>query len=446
LNRLIWHTFTSSPKEAGLPGQEYFAGTHLNPNVTWWNKAGPFLAYINRTQFLLQQGVSVSDVLVYYGDNIPNFVRYKGADPAKVLPDYDYDVIDEYALSHRATAKDGRIVLPEGTSYEVLVLPDRPAISLNALRAVQKLAAGGATVLGPRPTRTTGIGDDAAVESIANACWPKVHAGHSARAALDARGILPDFEGPPATDYVHRRAGDTEIYFVRNARPEELNAPFTLRVKGKTPELWHPDTGQIEDAPSYEFTADGRTRLPLSLEPNGSVFVIFRRAGSGRAAAPLKAPEALPVIGPWTVRFTQGWGAPEQVTFDQLLSWTEHTDPGIRYYSGTARYTARINLPAGREWTLDLGEVREIAEVWLNGKPLGILWKKPFTVALGPAAHAGENQLEIEVVNLWPNRLIGDQQLPPEKRFTRTNITKFTASSPLMPSGLLGPVTVRYFK
>jgi hypothetical protein len=445
LNRLVWHTFTSSPKEAGLPGQEYFAGTHLNPNVTWWNKAGPFLAYINRSQFLLQQGVPVSDVLIYYGDNIPNFVQYKGADPAKVLPGYDYDVIDEYALTHRAGVKDGRVVLPEGTEYEVLVLPDRPSISLNALRTVQKLVAGGAQVLGPLPERTTGIGDDHTVRSIANKVWLKVHANRTARSLLTARGVLPDFEGPADTDYVHRRAGGTEIYFVRNGKPEVLEASITLRVNGKEPELWHPDTGVIEGAPAYEFTADGRTRLPLSLEPNGSVFVVFRHSGTGRTpTAPAVIPsEPQPVKGPWTVRFTPGWGAPAEATFETLLSWSEHPDPGIRYYSGTARYRTRIDLPVAGEWTLDLGEVREIAEVWLNGQPLGILWKKPFTVKLGPAARPGANELEVEVVNLWPNRLIGDQKLPPGKRFTNTNITKFTASSPLMPSGLLGPVVLR---
>ena len=445
LNRLVWHTFTSSPKEAGLPGQEYFAGTHLNPTVTWWNKAGPFLAYINRSQFLLQQGVPVSDVLIYYGDNIPNFVQYKGADPAKVLPGYDYDVIDEWALTHRASVKGGPIVLPEGTSYQVLVLPDRPGMSLEALRVVQKLVAGGATVLGPKPEHTTGIGDDRALQSIAEATWPKVHTHQTARAVLAARGVLPDFEGPPDTDYVHRRAGGMEIYFVRNGRPEALSSEFTLRVKGKAPELWHPDTGLIEEAPSYQPTADGRTRLPLVLEPNGSVFVVFRLAGAGRtpAASPPPAPAPVPVTGPWTVRFTPGWGAPAQVTFDRLLSWSEHADSGIRYYSGTARYATSVDLPATREWTLDLGEVREIAEVWLNGRPLGILWKKPFAVKLAPAARAGSNELEIEVVNLWPNRLIGDQQLPPEKRFTHTNITKFNDASPLMPSGLLGPVVLR---
>jgi hypothetical protein len=445
LNRLVWHTFTSSPKEAGLPGQEYFAGTHLNPNVTWWNKAGPFLAYINRSQFLLQQGVPVSDVLYYYGDNVPNFVQYKGADPAQVLPGYDYDVIDEYALTHRCSVKDGRIVLPEGTSYELLVLPDLPAISLDALAAVRRLVEGDARVLGPRPDRTTGIGDDRAVQSMANEIWPRVHTNQTARAWLAARGVLPDFEGPPGTDYVHRRAGATEIYFVRNGKPETLSAHFTLRVKDKAPELWYPDSGRIDAQPAYQSTADGRTRLPLTLEPNGSVFVVFRRPGTGRKAGPPPvAPEApVPVNGPWTVSFTPGWGAPAQAIFDKLLSWSDHPDPGIRYYSGTARYTTRVDLPAGRAWTLDLGEVREIAEVWLNGQPLGILWKKPFTVKLGPAARAGSNQLEIEVVNLWPNRLIGDQQLPPEKRFTHTNIAKFTAASPLMPSGLLGPVTLR---
>jgi hypothetical protein len=275
--------------------------------------------------------------------------------------------------------------------------------------------------------------------------WSKVHTNQTARAVLESRGVLPDFEGPKDKDYVHRRAAGTEIYFVRNTRPETIDAEITLRVKGKAPELWHPDTGRIEDAPTYECTADGRTRLPLPLEPNGSVFVVFRRAGTGRkGAAPISAgTPPVPVNGPWTVSFTPGWGAPAQATFDQLISWSEHDDPGIRYYSGTARYTATLNLTAARDWTLDLGEVREIAEVWLNGQPLGTVWKKPFAVKLGTAAHAGANQLEIEVVNLWPNRLIGDQQLPPEKRFTNTNITKFTATSPLMPSGLLGPVTLR---
>jgi hypothetical protein len=439
LNRVVWHTFTSSPKEMGLPGQEYFAGTHLNPNVTWWNKAGPFLAYINRTQFLMQQGVPVSDVLVYYGDHVPNFVQWKGADPAKVLPGYDYDVIDERALVERTGVKDGRIVLPEGTSYQLLVLPDRPSMSLDAAKAVARLVKGGATVIGPKPVRTTGIGDDAQVRRISDEVWGKVHVGVAARSLLGP----PDFEGPAQTEYVHRRAASAEVYFVRSNRPEPTEAEFTLRVAGKVPELWHPDTGKIEEAPAFQFTHDGRTRLPLSLEPNGSVLVVFRRATSSGRTAPAAAPPPppVPVNVPWTVRFTPGWGAPDQARFDRLASWSEHADPGIRYYSGTARYSTKINVPAGREWTLDLGDVREIAEVWVDGKPLGVLWKRPFAVSLGKIS--GTVQLEVEVVNLWPNRIIGDQQPGVEKRCTSTNITKFTAQSPLMPSGLLGPVVLR---
>jgi hypothetical protein len=439
LNRLVWHTFTSSPKEIGLPGQEYFAGTHLNPNVTWWSKAGGFLGYINRSQFLLQQGVPVSDVLIYYGDNIPNFVQWKGSDPAKVLPNYDYDVIDEHALAARTSVKDGRIVLPEGTSYQVLVLPDRPSMSLDAVRAVAKLVKGGATVIGPMPMHTTGLGDDAALRRIADEVWSKVHTGVTARSLLGK----PDFEGPPETEYVHRRAGETEIYFIRSSRPEPMQAEFTLRVAGKLPELWHADTGKIEEAPAFQFTEDGRTRLPLTLEPNGSIFVVFRHAVSSGRRPPARsdAPAPVPISAPWTVKFTPGWGAPAEARFDKLISWSDHPDPGIRYYSGTARYSTKIDVPAGREWTLDLGDVREIAEVWVNGKPLGILWKRPFAVPLGKVS--GSVQLEVEVVNLWPNRIIGDAQPGVEKRYTSTNITKFTAQSPLMPSGLLGPVVLR---
>jgi hypothetical protein len=371
---------------------------------------------------------------------VPNFVQWKGADPAHVLPGFDYDAIDEHALTQRTSVKDGRIVLPEGTSYKLLLLPDRTSMSLYALRSVERLVRTGATVIGPKPDRTTGIGDDAEVRRIADRIWAKVHVGATARSLLGA----PDFEGPAETEYVHRRVGETDIYFIRSNRPEAMDADLTLRVAGKAPELWHPDTGRIEDAPSFQFTADGRTRLPLSLEPNGSVFVVFRRGASSGRSAPARseAPAPVAVPGPWTVRFTPGWGAPASATFDKLISWPDHSDPGIRYYSGTARYSTRINIPAGREWTLDLGDVREIAEVWLNGKPLGVVWKRPFAVPLS-GARAGENQLEIEVVNLWPNRIIGDAQPGVEKRYTNTNITKFAAASPLMPSGLLGPVVLR---
>src|ERR1017187_936075 len=292
LNRLIWHTFTSSPKEMGLPGQEYFAGTHLNPNVTWWNQASAFIGYINRSDFLLQQGQPVADVVYYYGNQVPNFVRLKSSDPAKVLPGYDYDVTDEDVLTHRMTARDGRIALPEGMTYRLLVLPRRTAISLDAIRAVRKLVADGASVLGPKPVEAIGLTGDMEVRAIAAEVWDNcgqagvkqrhfgkgsVYCGQTTREVLAAMGVEPDLEGGNQLDYVHRQASGADIYFIRNTRPEPLFAEVTLRSAGKAPELWQADGGGIAPQPVYNATADGRTHMPLWLEPNGSVFVVLRQ-------------------------------------------------------------------------------------------------------------------------------------------------------------------------
>ena len=507
LNRLVWHTFTSSPKEAGVPGQEYFAGTHLNPNVTWWNQAGPFLAYINRVSFLLQQGRPVSDVVYYYGNNVPNFAPLKSSDPARILPGYDYDVADENVLTHRMSARAGRIVLPDGVSYRLLVLPPVDSISPAALRCIRQLINDGATILGSKPLHAAGLQGDEEVTRIANELWAgcapgkphrfgkgAVYCGDSTRAVLAALSTPPDFEyrtdaQPGLLDYIHRESAGADIYFVRNTRPQPAYAEVTLRVRNKAPELWPPDTGTIESVSLYDATPDGRTRLPLWLEPNGSVFVILRHAPGPRAVSLSKdgapifpgpnapaidirltdiatqapgrytiqtasgqtlsavvpdPPKPTPVEGPWTVHFTPGWNAPASVTFPRLASWTESDDPGIRYYSGAATYSTIFVLSSGQlDSTLDLGDVRELAQVRLNGKDLGILWKKPFTVSIASASRTGANELQVSVTNFWPNRLIGDQSLPPDRRLTRTNITKYKADSPLMPSGLLGPVVVQ---
>jgi hypothetical protein len=482
LNRLIWHTFTSSPKEEGVPGQEYFAGTHLNPNVTWWNEAGTFVGYINRTQFLLQQGLPVADVAYYYGEHVPNFAPLKASDPAHVLPGYDYDSADERVLVNRMTARNGRIVLPDGMSYRLLVLPSRDSMSLDALRAVRELVLGGVTVVGPKPIRATGLGaSDAEVRAIADHLWSsgKIRPEQTARAALEAAGVPEDFSGPASLDFIHRRAGEVEIYFIRNTKPDWIDTEVTLRVRDKAPELWHPDTGHIESQAVYSQLPDGRTQVPLRLEPNGSVFVVFRHAAGRHVLPPASSglhidlaageltadhpgsftlrlsdggslhaevtsvPEPAPVTGPWTLEFAPGRRAPATVVFPQLESWTANADPGIRYYSGTVVYRAKFTAPAADRLELHLGDVRELAHVRVNGLDLGTLWKKPFRVSLEGAARPGVNDLTVEVTNFWPNRLIGDQLLPPAERLTHTNITRWRADSPLMPSGLLGPVTIR---
>lgn len=466
LNLLVWHAFVCSPNEQGIPGQQYFAGTHLNPNVTWWAYSEPFFAYINRCQALLQRGRPAADALYYYGDHVPNFTQHKRTDPARVQPGYDYDVISEEALLTRASVRDGRIVLPDGVSYRVLVLPSREVISLPVLRKVSEWAAAGATVVGPvKPTQASGLKDaalaDAEVKRLADELWGggKVVSGMSVREALLAQGVKPDvdFDVPvelaSSFDFIHRTDGDAEIYLVANRSTNAVSASCSFRVSGKAPELWDAVSGTHRLA-TFFGERDGRVSLPLDFAPCGSWFVVFREKGSavreghGSAVGKKEAKPLLSVNGPWEVTFDPQWGGPGKVTFTDLSDWTDRSDLGIKYYSGTAVYRKTIDIPAAdlrppNSIILDLGSVRELAEVRVNGQACGIVWAPPFRVDITKAAKAGANELEVRVVNFWYNRVFGDKDLPVEQCLTRTNIKKLqNPGAPLMPSGLLGPVTV----
>jgi hypothetical protein len=250
-------------------------------------------------------------------------------------------------------------------------------------------------------------------------------------------------------DYIHRSDGNTDIYFIANRTNAWTDAHCLFRVTHKAPELWDPISGLMTPAATFPVSP-GHTGLALRFAPYGSMFVVFRKpltpqvAGAPRENFPaFSSPHEL--AGPWTVRFDPKWGGPESVVFDQLVSWTQRPEEGIKYYSGTATYRTTFDLPEtprrpGEHLTLDLGDVKSLAEVHLNGKDLGVLWALPFRVDVTDAIKPTGNRLEIEVVNFWPNRIIGDQFLPPEKRFTRTNIRKLTKDTPLMDSGLLGPM------
>jgi len=463
MNRLVWHAFVCSPDETGIPGQQYFAGTHLNPKVTWWEKSAPFFSYIDRCQFMLQQGLFVADAVYYYGDHVPNFSQLKKSDPAHIQPGYDYDVITEEALLTRASVRDGKIVLPDGMSYRVLVLADRDVISLPVLEKIKELVVAGATVIGPKPARGETLENfaviDAEVKQIADELWGgqtgkgHVITGKTAREVLQADGIRPDCEfinsGEWPLDYIHRTTDDAEIYFVANRATNAVAVNCAFRVTGKAPELWNAVTGERKFAPAYE-EKDGRIFLPLDFGPCGSWFVIFREpADAHPAVAKVNSPELTPlqqISGAWTVHFDPKWGGPEAVQFDSLVSWPTRPEPGIKFYSGTAVYEKTFNLPVpsatvpGEKTFLDLGNIRELAEIKVNGKSCGIVWCPPWRVEVTDAVRPGENKLQIEVVNFWPNRLIGDDGLPPEQRVTRTNIRKLTAKTPLEPAGLFGPV------
>lgn len=515
-NHFIWHTFSCSPPEFGKPGIEYFAGTHVNPNVTWFQQVGGLLAYLARCQTMLRQGLFVADVCCYTGDK--TYMHWgrgeKWTENASLVlgKGYTYDLVSDEVLLERMSVKDGKLVLPDGMSYRVLAvdLVDE-TVPPETLARIAELAKAGATVvLGiRRPTHAPGLHEypecDNKVRSLADELWGqegsrslgqgKVISGKAIDDVVREEGILPDFEGP--FESIHRRLGDTEIYFVSGTGMGDA----VFRVHGKQPELWCPRTGTVRDAICYRPTDDGRTIVPLSLPADGSVFVVFRRPAEAKrlAALPGSAVEILgrsqsgvklrvwdeekhvlaladaqeiavepagrpapqEVTGAWQVEFSPEWGGPKSITFDRLIPWNEHTDEGIKYYSGTATYRKTLNLTRqqiGGPVRLQLGKVGHVAEIRLNGKPLGIVWCEPWSIDLSDAAREGENQLEIDVANLWMNRLIGDSALPPEKRMTKANIRFFKETdkyrpfegySPkdaLAPSGLIGPMRLEFGK
>lgn len=456
LNLLAWHAFVSSPESEGIPGQQYFAGTHLNPNVTWWDKSAPFFNYINRCQWLLQQGIPVADVAYYYGDHVPNFAQLRKSDPAREGPGYDYDVVTADVLLNRMRVINGRLMLPEGVSYRVLALPERTVISLPVLRKLKEFVDAGLTVIGTRPNTASGLSgfpkSDTEVKRLADVLWAsgRVIAGATARDALNRLNVKPDFESEDPdnaeVNFIHRRDGNTDIYFIANRSTNAAALNCTFRIADKVPELWDAVSGEHHFAKAYA-QVDGMTKLPLKLNPCGSQFVVFREPAKAHpATAGQNDVDYVPIkelSGPWAVAFDPKLGGPASVEFDSLVSWPDRPEPGIKYYSGTAIYRKDFEIPSVPEkgpFKIDLGNVRELAEVKVNGRSCGIVWTPPFQVDITRALKPGINQLEVDVVNFWPNRIIGDQFLPEAERFTRTNIRQFTRRSPLMPSGLMGPV------
>ena len=494
INAMAIHGSATSGPEDGMPGKSVFGGIHFNHNITWWNQgAEQFLRYLARCSHMLQQGLFVADVLYYSGDEAPNFVPPKNIDPSRGFG-YDYDVCNTEILLTRLSVKDGRIVLPDGMSYRVLVLPDRPVIPLSVTRQIQELVAAGATVIGPKPQRTPGLtgypGSEQELKKTADEVWGtetaspllqrsygkgRVVCGLSIREVLAKGGVPPDFAFQGKTenallDFIHRRSDDADIYFVANRRAFALHADCTFRVSGKQPELWDPVTGEQRDLPQFE-SKDGGTSVPLEFEPYGSMFLVFRKgiqktedtnrkpeAGSQNSAEVNfpKLSQTQELAGPWTVQFDPQWFYPTDglsgdqarglMVFDNLEDWTKRSEPAVRDFSGTAVYRRVFSMQPpvpGQRLFLDLGTVKETARVRLNGKDLGVIWCSPWRVEITGAAKPDENALEIEVVNLWPNRLVGDGKLPDGQRRTRTRMFVGWLNNDQLSSGLLGPVTIQ---
>jgi hypothetical protein len=710
INRFVFHRYAMQPWVDYRPGMTMGPwGQHYERTQTWWDESRPWHEYLARCQFLLRQGLFVADLCHLQPEAPPlGFGSHR-------RDGYDWDECTDDVLLNRMAVRNGRLVLPDGMSYSLLVLPDSRTMTPRVLRKLKELVQAGATVLGPLPLKSPSLSGypkcDEEVTQLGRELWGecdgqrvtenrvgqgRVVWGPAPEKVLQQSGVQPDFQCNRPWRFIHRADREVEIYFVANGQAFEATATCVFRVAGKLPELWWPDTGRIERAAIYQ-SAGGLTRVPLTLGPSGSVFVIFRAKASGSSLVEVRrdgkavlsatvepaakiiirqarygvltdpaltrdvtqtvqfkadlgdnnfpvtalaqggdpadgkvktlavdysingqpftaqardgdtihltrnaagtriekalygvlddpkrtrdvreklqrlldagetsftvarmaagddpafgivktlevdytvngkphhltgtdpdpvdfAPESAPspaaanihcdaqgrlrleawepgaydyltaggqtrhfqvasvaapivINGPWEVRFDSKWGGPKLVTFERLDDWSKRPEDSIRFYSGAARYHTRFNWTAPArpdrrhaQVYLDLGKVAIMAEVKLNGRDLGLLWKPPFRVEVTRVLRSGENELEIKVVNLWINRMIGDEQLPedsernpdgtlkvwpqwvnegkpsPSGRYTFTSWRLWKKDSPLAESGLLGPVTLQ---
>lgn len=475
MNQITIHTFAHSPDEAGLPGRAYHAGVDINPSVTWWPYARPFMDYMARCSLMLRQGLPVSDVLWYYGDQAPNFFpKFHDVPEIPRLPGlghgYDYDVVNSDVILNRLEMKDGRYVLPEGTSYKVMAFPATSEVPLEVLQKFKGFVEAGGVLMGDPPKRDPTLRDrldrQEKLNDISTYLWGdgtpstrsvgrgRVYSGKTLDEVLAAEKIGPDVTFTPGENHgsitwIHRRNDDQDIYFLANSDTKPFHGRAHFRTGGKTPRLWDPLTGDVHE-PSQWKEENGGTLMDLVLPSGTSIFVVFSENPEPAKSLPAN-PEAgtrIPVIGPWKLTFEENRGAPPSVELAKLRSWPDFDDPGIKFYSGTGTYSTTVMLPvdfstATTQIVLQLGEIYDVAEVVVNGGCVGTLWAPPYRLDLTGLIHPGENHLEVRVANLWFNRLVGDARHPEKARITKTNVTLPPKNAELQQAGLLGPVTLQ---
>ena len=465
INRFCIHESAHQPLVNKPPGLTLGPfGQWFNRNETWANEAGPWVNYIARSSYLLQQGHFAADVLYFYGEdsNLTAIFANKAPD---IPAGYGFDYINADGLIHEFKVSDGKITTASGMNYKLLALdPYSKHMSLPVLRAIDKLVRAGAVVAGPKPVDDPSLADNQAEfhklddqlfgdgTGVHNVGKGKVYAGQSLAEVFKAMDLQPDFDySNPNSDapvlFAHRHLADADLYFIDNRSDNPATFDASFRITGKKPELWYAETGKT--APSSYRIVDGRTSVPLKLEPWGTVFVVFRE-NSKQPGVELSAKtdnQLATVDGPWQVAFQPGRGAPASITLDKLISWSDSDDKGVKYFSGEGTYTKTIQASAdwfkpGATLWIDLGDVKNLAEVTVNGKSLGQVWHAPYRVDATGALKPGANEIQVKVVNAWVNRLIGDQQPDVTTKYTFTDVKPYKANSPLLPSGLLGPVEI----
>lgn len=450
LNRFVIHESAHQPLDDYKPGLTLGPfGQWFNRHETWAEEASAWTGYLARSSWMLSRGRNVADILYYYGEDSNITAQYNGRLPE--LPEgYEFDFVNADALLSDIRVEKGLLTAPSGNTWKVLVLGENAVrMSLPVARALDRLTRSGAVVIGPRPVEDPSLSDDpVAFKETIKRIWSRKNVYDCpVGEAFALLGMASDvtYTRPSAETTVlfrHRDFDGVQIYWLNSRSGRDEDVEVTFRTTGLLPEIWDAASGEIRET-SYK-TENGTTVVPMHFAPNDALFVVFRKEASAKKnTLPAKEFATLPVEGPWDVSF-YGMGAPENVIFENLKDLRDDDNPYIRYYSGTVSYSKTVDLPRCEgELRLDLGEVASLARVSVNGQDLGVVWKHPFSIDISEAAKEGANRVEVNVINLWVNRLVGDQR-GDAGQFTHTTQAFYRASSPLKKSGLIGPVTLEY--
>lgn len=468
INNTLLHVYISQPYEDKNPGVNAWFGNEFNRKNTWFSQMDVYTQYLKRTNFMLQQGLNIADVAYFIGEDAPKMTGI--ADPA--LPvGYQFDYMNAEVIEKYMTVKDGLITLPHGTQYRILVLPKLETMRPEVLAKIKQLVSDGAVVLGPAPKRSPSLQNqpaaDQQLQQMASELWGDVDGktiksrkvgkgmilnGLDMKEAFALIGCSPDCALPEdrSIHFGHRTIKDGEIYFITNQTAETKLVTPEFRIKDRLPELWEATTGNIRNLKAYN-QKENSTAVPLKLAPYESVFVVFHQPAQRSTTTTPEAnypepKELLDIKGPWLVSFNAAQRGPEQpVVFETLTDWTTSKDERIKYYSGTAFYSCKFKLdklPSDENTIINLGVFSAMAKVTINGSYAGGVWTAPYQLNISKFLKQGENELKIEVVNTWVNRLIGDSKLPAEQRLTWCPVNIYKTDSQLQPSGLLGPVKI----
>ena len=461
INASLLHVYIQQPDDR-TPGINAWFGNEFNRNNTWFSQLDVFLDYLKRCNYMLQQGRYVADVAYFIGEDTP---KMTGVRNPEIPKGFSYDYVNAEVLMS-AKAENGKLKLASGMEYSVLVLPKIKTMRPELLAKIRQLVMDGVVLQGPAPLRSPSLKNypeaDYQVKNMAEEMWQSklypfaekvaygkgmIYPNASIEQIMADFGIQPDFTvSDPMLPvlFIHLTTEDGEIYFVSNQSDQTLSFDANFRIKGMQPELWNPLTSEVRYLPqSKQLT--GATSVPMTLAPFESSFVIFRdpiKEVKDNGNYP-KSELIVSVEGPWAIEFEENRGGPKKpVTTDVLFDWMESKNPEIKYFSGNAIYktTVTINQLPESPTYIDLGKVMVMAKVRVNGQDAGGVWTTPYQVNVTQLLKEGVNELEVEVVNCWRNRMIGELSMPEEERFTFHSASDIKVDSPMQSSGLLGPV------